>query len=652
MSKYDKLTQEELLKFVKKQDEELAKKRYGIVWDREKESEQVVLDCEKNIPVLEKVSEKEIRTDETDDNILIEGDNYHALTCLNYTHKGKIDVIYIDPPYNTGKAKEWIYNDKYIDENDGYRHSNWLNMMEKRLLLAKNLLSEKGVIFVSIGNDEIAQLKMLMDKIFGEKKDNNIIHWKKNQKPQNASKTISESAEFLLVYFPNKSIKLVRPMKGTKIDERGSYKPCPLFKFDNRSRRIQTIPKETIVESPKWQKGKIFGVRNKIAYIDILDKPVIENGILKNNVRLEGQWCKTETNGEFQKIVEDRRLFINSNGFPNEKAYRDENSKNVQTNLWLDAGYNELGKHTLDEILSIDNLFPYPKPKEYIKEILKTINNENAIILDFFAGSGTTGHATLELNGEDDGNRKFIICTNNELNGVGRELAEKNKDKNKEIFGVCQKVTYPRIKKVIKGYKFTGKDKKLLFEKKLTFSQLKKLDETLEEINKIIEENKNNYDKIKKEFKDNTIKIFGLKYIDGFKEGLKGNLQYFKTDFISIDRIDIVGDVQRRQLIYKAGEMIAIKENTFEKVETNDWYQIFENKDKSKKTAIYFREDTDELKEFIKKIDKIQTTLYIFFYGIIDKKIIKNLGNNIVIDEIPKPIFEIYKKINLTLKNK
>lgn len=137
------------------------------------------MDCENNIPILKRIKEKEIRTDDSDDNILIEGDNYHALTCLNYTHKGKIDVIYIDPPYNTGKDREWIYNDKFIDENDGYRHSKWLNFMDKRLRLARNLLSDNGVIFVSIGNDEVAQLKMLMDKIFGENKDNNIIHWKK-----------------------------------------------------------------------------------------------------------------------------------------------------------------------------------------------------------------------------------------------------------------------------------------------------------------------------------------------------------------------------------------------------------------------------------------------------------------------------------------
>lgn len=649
--KYKNLSKEELLKLLEKQEAELDSKKYGLVWDREKEPEQVVLDCENNLPILKRIIEKEIITDESDDNILIEGDNYHSLTCLNYTHKGKIDVIYIDPPYNTGKAKEWIYNDKYIDENDNYRHSKWLNFMEKRLILCKTLLTDNGVIFVSIGNEEIAQLKMLMDKIFGDNKDNNIIHWKKNQKPQNASKTISESAEFLLVYFPNNSIKLVRSMVGTKTDELGSYKPSPLFTFDNRPRRIQTIPAGVFVETKLWEKGKIFGVRNKLAYIELLDKPVIKDGVLQNPVRLDGQWRKTETNGEYQKVVNEKRLFINSNGFPNEKSYRDEDSKNVHTNLWLDAGYNELGKIALDEVLGVDNLFPYPKPKEYIKEILKSTNNDHAIVLDFFAGSGTTGHAVLELNAEDDGKRKFILCTSNELNGVGSELVSQNPAEDREKFGVCQRVTYPRIHNVIKGYKFKGKDKKILFQYKLSFSQLKNSDSVLEEVEEIIKENEQKFDEIEKKFENNIIEVTGVKKIDRRRDGLGGNLQYFKTDLIPVERIDNIGDKQRHELTEKAGQMIAIKENTFEEVEICEWYQIFENKEKTRRTAIYFRENTDKFDELVKKVKNEKTVLYVFSYGVLDKKLF-NFGKNITVEDIPEPIIDIYKEINQTLKDK
>jgi adenine-specific DNA-methyltransferase len=167
MSKYDNLSKEELLRLVERQESELKSKKYGLVWDSEREPEQVVLNCENNLPILKRVKGKEIRTVDEDDNILIEGDNYHALTVLNYTHKEKVDVIYIDPPYNTGN-KDFIYNDRYVDKEDGFRHSKWLNFMGKRLKLAKSLLKETGVIFISIDDHELAQLKLLCDEIFGE----------------------------------------------------------------------------------------------------------------------------------------------------------------------------------------------------------------------------------------------------------------------------------------------------------------------------------------------------------------------------------------------------------------------------------------------------------------------------------------------------
>ncbi|KKQ07914.1 MAG: Type III restriction-modification system StyLTI enzyme mod, partial [Parcubacteria group bacterium GW2011_GWB1_36_5] len=144
MSKYEKFSKEELLALVEKQDNELSSKKYGLVWDSEREPEQVVLDCENNLPVLKRVKGKEIKESKNwEDNILIEGDNYHALTVLNYTHQEKIDVIYIDPPYNTGN-QSWKYNNNYVELEDGYFHSKWLNMMEKRLNLSKELLTEKG----------------------------------------------------------------------------------------------------------------------------------------------------------------------------------------------------------------------------------------------------------------------------------------------------------------------------------------------------------------------------------------------------------------------------------------------------------------------------------------------------------------------------
>ncbi|MGZ5208603.1 MAG: DNA methyltransferase, partial [Sulfuricurvum sp.] len=167
---YGSLSNDELIEIIKKQNEELKRKKYGLVWESEREPEKVVLDCAHYLPVLKSVNAKTLTTDESEDNILIEGDNYHALSVLSYTHKEKIDVIYIDPPYNTG-SKDFVYNDRYVDKEDKYRHSKWLNFMEKRLNLAKDLLTKDGVIFASIDDNEYPRLIMLFEKIFGE---NNI----------------------------------------------------------------------------------------------------------------------------------------------------------------------------------------------------------------------------------------------------------------------------------------------------------------------------------------------------------------------------------------------------------------------------------------------------------------------------------------------
>jgi len=339
--------------------------------------------------------------DEQMDGLLIHSENFQALNLLQARYREQVKCVYIDPPYNTG-------NDGF-NYRDNYQHSSWLAMMHDRLAIGKELSSGDSVLFASIGDEEIASLKIITNDIYGYKKENNVIHWKKNQKPQNASKSISESAEYILVSYKNKPFKLVRPMFGTREDEEGSYKPSPMFKFDGRERRVQIIPIGTPVEAVAWLKGRIFGARNKLAYIDVLDDPIVIDGKLANNVRVSGEWCVTETNGAFQKIITEGRLFINKNGFPNEKAYRDDDSRNVHTNLWLNTGFNEQGKQTVDMLFGIPGLASYPKPVELIREICSAINDGNATVLDYFAGSGTTAHAVINLNREDGGKRKYIL---------------------------------------------------------------------------------------------------------------------------------------------------------------------------------------------------------------------------------------------------
>ncbi len=616
---YSNFTKEELLELVVKQDNELAKKKYGLVWDSEKEPEKVVLDCENNIPLLKRVKDKEIRTDESDDNILIEGDNYHALTCLNYTHKEKIDVIYIDPPYNTGN-KDFVYNDRYIDQEDGYRHSKWLNFMEKRLKLASNLLKKTGVIFISIDDNEMAQLKLLCDSIFGMENCIACLPTIMNLKGNNDQFGFSGTHEYTFVYAKNilkaklNEFKLNEEELSKWIeDEIGYFKKgsgllATSFGKTRKERPYMYFPllvknnKLFLIKRNEWK--NIYDSEKKIFndnYLEKLKNKYINQDydfilpIDKNGNLLRWTWGY---DGKFQTHIKDIIINKTKTGYSFSKKQRPAignlPSKKPKSLFYKPEYSSSNGTALLKEIFNKKS-FDSPKPLQLIKDIIILSSQKNSIILDFMAGSGTTGQAVLELNKEDNGNRKFILCTNNELNGIGSDLAKKNSNKNKEQFGICQRVTFPRLEKVTKGYKKNG---------------------------------------------------------DGeFIEGLNGNLQYFKTDLIPVvENIEKLLTQEKLELTKKAGQMIAISENTFEEIETNEWYQIFENKDKSKKTAIYFREDLDELQNLIEKLSNKKTTLYLFSYEKEIRENIFELPENILLEAIPVPILKIYEDINLTLK--
>ena len=214
---YSKLEKDDLLKVIEKLE---SRKKYGLIWDEEKTKEQFEKESENALPVLKEVKGKEIKTDPSKPtNILIEGDNYHALSVLNYTHQGQIDVIYIDPPYNRGG--DFKYNDKYVEKDDSYKHSKWLTFLSKRLRLAKNLLHEEGVMFVSIDDSEQAQLRLLLNEIFGE--DNvDVMVWRKSGygrdgKMKNTT-TFRKDHEYILVCYKYEK-KLNRKVSLHKFDK-------------------------------------------------------------------------------------------------------------------------------------------------------------------------------------------------------------------------------------------------------------------------------------------------------------------------------------------------------------------------------------------------------------------------------------------------
>ena len=402
-------------------ENELTSKKYGLVW--EKHEEEVDRMMQDNIPVFTEIKEREIKaTNENSYNFLLEGDNLHSLKLLEKTHAGKIDVIYIDPPYNTGN-QDFIYDDTFVDKTDGYSHSKWLSFMSERLEIAKRLLSDEGVIFISIDNNELAQLKLLCDEIFGEANFIQNFKWNKTSTPPSLSLKTREKYEYVLCYEKNR----------TDIKYNGGYidgGDAPLLNSGN------TIRKLTF--DPKYVQFNIVGEykSGKYGKVQLLNDLIVQDGKANNTFSLLGEfkWTQERLDAE---IKNGTYFIIKSNQFSirfqrKQKAIKAPSDILTKTENGVDT--NEQARKKLDELLP-DNNMSYPKPVSLIKYLIRFNENgeKNATILDFFAGSGTTAQAVLELNKEEGGNRKFILCTNNENN-------------------ICEEVTYERVKRVIHGY--------------------------------------------------------------------------------------------------------------------------------------------------------------------------------------------------------
>lgn len=431
---YSELTKEELLGVIQKIE---SRKKYGLIWDEEKTKELFEKESENALPVLKEIKTKEIKIDSDKPNhVFIEGDNYHALSVLNYTHQGKIDAIYIDPPYNTGN-KSWKYNNSYVELDDSFKHSKWLSFMSKRLRLAKNLLSEEGIICVTIDDHELPRIWMLMEEIFGEDNHLGTVAIRNNPKGRKTRRKVSLIHEYALFFGKNETtsikkipIEIEEKTHNYVQDSDGSwYLPVNLRKqgvdslavnlkgkrserwypiyFDPKTKQVSTkekLPVKIMPIDPNkqeriWRRGK-----------DAIDE-MFQSGDL---------WCKETRNG-MQVYFKFRGGL---DGEPPES-------------IWYDSKYSasEYGTKVLENILGKRESFPYPKSPYAVVECIKVCSNKlDSTILDFFAGSGTTLQAVLELNSTDKGMRKCILCTNNEND-------------------IASEVCYPRISNVIKGYK-------------------------------------------------------------------------------------------------------------------------------------------------------------------------------------------------------
>ena len=391
------ITDEETLNNLSLIENELTKKKYGLIW--EEHEERVDKELETQIPTFEEVKDKEIVSNYDDKfNFLLEGDNLHSLYLLEKTHKNKIDVIYIDPPYNTGN-NDFIYNDNFVVSDDGYKHSKWLSFMQRRLEISKKLLSDKGVIFISIDDNEFAQLKLLCDDIFGENNFVTTIHWKRSESQNNSAKQIAVVGEYILCYAINKYNRIFNKvdLKDTAIKEY-RYIDEKTGKNFRRGTIVDNTRGKNLLEvtSPNGITKTIKSIRNK-------------NFFEEKNKNGEIYW--TETGTPYLKI------FL-------------ENSEGQVSNNWFDSfGVNE---DAADDLREMNINFSFSKPSKLIKQLIKLVSEKNSIVLDFFAGSGTTAQSVLELNKEDQGSRKFILCTNNENN-------------------ICEEATYKRLLKLKEG---------------------------------------------------------------------------------------------------------------------------------------------------------------------------------------------------------
>ena len=482
-------------------------------------------------------------------------------------------MIYIDPPYNKGTGDKFIYNDKIVDKDDAYRHSKWISFMNKRLRLVKNLLKQNGVIFVSINDNEQAQLKLLMDEIFGENNFIGMLIWKNKaggggkQSPNVPKKEFFKKEafvidhEYILVYAKNINY-IKRFEEPLSEDELKEYKnldndPRGPYKLKDLEQSIPT-PIRTMyytLKDPDGVEVKPKGGRYQWRFSKERAMKEFKNGtIIWKKIK-----CKKEKDprGYYYRPMVKQYLYV----------FGKERTKIMRSVLY-NMFYTKDGTRELREIFGEKRgkiIFNYPKPSALIKYLIRNTNKKDALVLDFFAGSGTTGHAVLELNKEDGGNRRFILVTNNENN-------------------ICTDVCYPRLKKVIKGYKnLRGK-------------------------------------KVK---------------------GLGGNLKYFKTDFVDAEPTDL----NKKKMVNKSTEMLCLKEDCFDAVKKAKYFRIFKNPQGKYLGIIY---DDAGIEPFKKEVKKLKKKFIVYVFSLDEsarEEEFEDVAEMVELKPIPAVILNVYRRI-------
>jgi adenine-specific DNA-methyltransferase len=567
-----------------------------------------VINHDKDVPfkVLERqysFDEKgQHKADNGSKNMIIHGDNLFALKALLPKYENKIQCIYIDPPYNTGN-EGWVYNDnvndpkmlKWLGEvvgkegEDLTRHDKWLCMMYPRLKLMKRLLADDGVFLVSIGDDELASLLLVIKEIFGNVKG--IFVWKSRSKPTNAGDAkyrVQKVSEYVVMYTKNDK-KLFNigqqadPYSYPYEDELGHYRTSTIL-----TSNFGTYQRETM----RFEIG---------GYTPPADK----------------RWKAGVTT--IQGLFDNHRLLFTDDGSPMEKIYDyDGGDINMPLYTLIDpklSGTAENGKTLLNKIIGSGHGFDTVKPLELINYLLKTFSNEGDIVLDAFAGTATTAHAVLYLNRISKEQRYFVLI---------------------ELGDYAESVTATRVKKVIQGYEFEDEIKEVLYDKKITTSDLRNGNELLMEAEKVINDVTKSYDKVSvPKVINGNLKVIGIKNLLKSKKGTGGNFSYYELGdnlFLEDGNLNLgVGIKRIREYIWftETGQnLVDVKETGYLLGKNNDFAYYFYY-DKHKPTTLDY--------SFLKNIKEKAEGYVIYADSCIlsDKELIKY---NITFKKIPRDI--------------
>ena len=595
----------ELEKEIARLHSQIKEQRYGLTWLDVPEAFET--ESENKIPILEEVKEKAIdaagrdalnaSANNTPPHIIIEGDNYHALSCLNYTHRGKIDVIYIDPPYNTGNDG-FTYKDKRflkefpdgspVPKEHPLRHSYWLSFMSKRLELAKNLLSDKGVIFISIDDNEQANLKLLCDRVFGEENFTGGIIWFKKRKGSFLSNTLVSLTEYVLPYTKGNDVKLF----GGLPDNNESQ---PIIKRTNAIKRLHFNANvvKTKLSNGFYEAGE-YGIGTSASILH--NRIEIKDGYIITDFDISAPFTWTQDFLD-EEINNGTEVFINTKNFQ-VRVIRKNNSSTKAIESFIDgreiSATNEDAYESLKNLFSTDRPFLYSKPLNLLKKLIlsATYYNKSSTILDFFAGSGTTLHATMKLNAEDGGHRQCIL------------VQQREGDNN-----ICENVTYERNRRVMCGYTNAKGEQVEGLGGRLKYYRTAF-------VGKHASHNAIDADRVELSRKAGYLLALGENTLE---------------EIAHTDTYQIFADTRRDDVNIVS--------------ESNSLASCY--------TAIYFTENYAKMPEFVAEIKKLQASepsqfnVYIFCWGtpeIFEGEFDDLRG--IALKAIPQPILDVYKSIN------